>query len=397
MGKTAALLAVVLAISLAGRESSAGKLADLIPGLYGGNGIRLITVIGPASFPHRPDDDPISKITQFSEHIASEIGLFPFSSSVSGFTFAFDEDVGTFVRTDEPLGPLFGEKAPTLGRGRLTLNFFSFTNFRYDKFDGERLGSLRREARIDANLIPPNHRRDFFELDAILLDFDLDLRIQLFGMAATYGITDRLEAGLLIPIARVDMDIKSRARIRVSPKNPFPQASSLGESPEDVARGKATGLGDLVVRVKYHLLQSEVVDIAGVLLARMETGDEKDFLGTGSSTLRPLLIFSRTFFGVVRPHLNLGYELNLDRHDKNSLRYALGFDAGTQRFTVAGDVLGSHELDGDGVGDNIVTGSLGVKWNPWRKLLLSGNVQFPLNREGLRSNWIATFGLEYAF
>ncbi|MBI2876394.1 MAG: hypothetical protein HYY20_05895 [Candidatus Tectomicrobia bacterium] len=237
----------------------AERLADLIPGLYGGDGLSLFL----GGFPHSVDDDPIAKINQLGEHIASEISLFPFSSSVGGFTFVFEKDLGTFVRTREPLGPLFAERAPTLGRGRLTLNLFSFTHFRYDEFDGESLHSLQRVARLNADMIFPNNQRDLFELDTILL--------------------------------------------------------------------------------------------------------------------------------------NLGYELNLEHRHKNSLRYALGFDAGTPGLTLAGDVLGSHELNGDGVGDDIVTASLGVKWNPWGRLLLSGNVQLPLNREGLRSNLIATFGVEYAF
>lgn len=395
MKKKTAVLAAVLAIFFLCRsESSAGKLADLIPGLYGGDGI---SIFPPFGFPRRVDDDPITKINQLSEHIASEISLFPFSSSVGGFSFVFEEDLGTFVRTKEPLGPLLAERAPTLGRQRLTLNFFSFTYFKYNRFNGESLNGLQRVARLNADIIPPNDTRDLFELDTLLFKFDLDIRVRIFGLAATYGITDRLDLGIFIPFARVDMDIKSRARIRVSPETPKTSANSFAEPPDDAARGHAIGMGDIVLRAKYHLLKSGVVDIAGAVLSRLETGDERDFLGTGATTIRPFLVFSRTFLGRVTPHLNIGYEFNLERRDKHALRYALGFDAGTDRLTVAGDVLGSHELNGDGIGDDLVTASLGFKWNPWKKLLLSGNFQFPLNKEGLRSNLIATFGVEYAF
>lgn len=395
MKKNTAMLIVVLLFFPSGSESSAGKLADLIPGLYGGDGISLGPPGGIPRF--HVEIDTATRINQLGEHIASEISLFPFSSSAGGFTFAFDENLGTFVRTTEPLGPLLAEKAPTLGRGRLTLNFFSYTDFKYDEFNGERLDHLRRVAQLNADVIPPSNRRDLFELDTILFKFDFDIRVRIFSLAATYGITDRLDVGILVPIARIDMNIESKARIKISLKNPFPGVNNFAEPPHDAARGHATGLGDLVLRAKYHLLKSDLVDIAGVVLSRLATGDEKDFLGTGTTTLRPFLVFSRTLFGKVTPHLNIGYEFNLDRHDKNSLRYALGFDAGTPRWTVAGDVLGSHELDGDGIGDDLVTASLGVKWNPWKKLLLSGNFQFPLNKEGLRSNLTATFGVEYAF
>ncbi|HEY7489926.1 MAG TPA: hypothetical protein VIH59_02295, partial [Candidatus Tectomicrobia bacterium] len=95
--------------------------------------------------------------------------------------------------------------------------------------------------------------------------------------------------------------------------------------------------------------------------------------------------------------LNLGYEVNLDHDDRSALEYVVGFDVGTRRFVVVGEFLGSHQLHGDGIGDNILTASVGIKWNPWKRLLLAANVQFPLNNEGLRSHLIPTFGVEYSF
>jgi hypothetical protein len=76
----------------------------------------------------------------------------------------------------------------------------------------------------------------------------------------------------------------------------------------------------------------------------------------------------------------------------------VGFDAGTAKFTVTAELLGSYEPAGEGIGDSIVTGSLGVKWNPWKQLVVSTNAQVPLNRKsGLRSDLIMTFGAEYSF
>ena len=169
------------------------------------------------------------------------------------------------------------------------------------------------------------------------------------------------------------------------------------QSPNDAASGNATGLGDIVLRAKYLLLKSDTVDVAGSVLAKLATGDAKNFLGTGTTTLRPFLVFSRTLFDVFTPHINIGYEFNLDRNDKNAVKYAVGFDVGIKKFTVAGDVLGSNEPKGNGIGENIYTGSLGLKWNPWKQFLLSTNAQLPLNRAGLRSNLITTFGVEYTF
>src|SRR5262249_50445603 len=98
------------------------------------------------------------------------------------------------------------------------------------------------------------------------------------------------------------------------------------------------------------------------------------------------------------PHLNLGYEFNLDRGNQSALEYVLGFDVGTPKFTVVAELLGSYEPAGDGIGDTIVTGSVGGKWDTWKQLVVSANGTGPFNRNsGLRSDLIMTFGAEYSF
>jgi hypothetical protein len=251
------------------------------------------------------------------------------------------------------------------------------------------------------SLVSPDAREQF-ELDTVRIDIDLDLRVQIFAFAVTYGLTERLDVGILVPITSVDMQVQSQARIAVSPRNTlFPEVHAFEggpESPRDAASGHAFGLGDIVLRAKYHLLKSEAIDISGAVLTRLATGDHRDFLGSGATTVRPFVVLSRTLFDLVTPHLNLGYEFNVDRGHQSGLQYALGVDVGTGTWTVAGELLGSHEPDGDGIGDNILTGSLGVKWNPWKQLLVFTNAQVPLNRKsGLRSDLVLTFGAEYNF
>lgn len=399
MKKTVVVLGVVLAILLSGGESSAKKLADLIPGLYGGDGIVLATSPVASHTAHFSVSSAAS-INRLNEQIAAQIGLFPFSSSVGGFTFAFDKELDTFVRTTDTLGPLFAERAPTLGQAKLNLHA-SYTYFKYDKFGKTNLDNLQVVARHDPDVIGFPDQREQFENDIIRIGIDLDVSVQIFALAVTYGVTDRLDVGILVPIASVDMEVKSHARVVESPENTlFPGVHTFvggPESPDDAASGNATGIGDIVLRAKYYLLKTDVVDIAGAVLAKLETGDERDFLGTGTTTVRPFLIFSRTLAGMLTPHINVGYEFDLDRNDSNALEYAVGFDIGTQRFSVAADVLGSHQLNGDGIGDDIVDASLGIKWNPFKQFLLLTNVQFPLNESGLRSHVTLTVGVEYSF
>ena len=405
MKSSLVVLAIALTLCLSRSESAAKKLIDLIPGLYGGDGIILGT--NPAASHHAHFVfDTAARINQLNEQIVAEIGVFPFSSSVGGFTFALDASLGTFVRTTETLGPLFAERAQTLGRGKLNVHG-SYTFFKYDEFSGDDLGKLQVTARHQPDVIGLPDVREQFEQDIISINVDLDIRVQIFAMAATYGLTDRLDIGIFVPLVHVDMEVKSVAQIIVSPENTLFSGVHFFdpalESPNDSASGQATGLGDIVLRAKYLLLKSDMVDIAGEMLVKLATGDEKDFLGTGDTTVRPFLILSRTFSDVlvrqltITPHLNIGYEFNLDYDAQNAVEYVVGFDAGTRQFVVASEFIGSHELNGDGLGDHILTASIGVKWNPWKQLLLITNAQFPLNDAGLRSQLILTFGAEYSF
>jgi hypothetical protein len=387
-------------VLLGAQPGSARKLVDLLPGLYGGDGITLATDPAANHAAHFTVDTNAS-IHRLNDQIANQIGIFPFSGSVSGFTFVFDPSLGTFLRTTETLGPLFAERAPTLGRGKLNVHF-SYTFFSYDTLSGQSLDALPVISRHEPDIIGFPDVREQFELDTVHVDIDLDLRVQIFALAATYGLTDRLDVGILIPITSVDMDVQSRARIVVSPNNMLFSGvhTFIGgpDSPRDSASGHALGLGDIVLRAKYQLLKGDVIDISGAFLTRLATGDHEDFLGSGATTLRPFLVLSRTLFDFVTPHLNIGYEFNLDRAHQSAVQYALGFDVGTTTWSVAGEFLGSHEPAGDGIGDHILTGSLGVKWNPWKQLLVSGNAQVPLNRKsGLRSDLILTFGAAYSF
>lgn len=405
MKNTTVVLIAVLTVLLAHRTSSARKLVDLIPSLYGGDGLSLGTDPAASHTAHFAIASAAS-INQLNEQIAAEIGAFPVSSAVGGFTFAFDPLLNTFVRTTETLGPLFAERAPTLGRGKLNLNL-SFTFFKYDEFNGESLDNLRVVTRHDPDIIGFPDEREQFENDVVRLNIDLDIRVWVLALAATYGLTERLDIGIFIPIAHVDMHIKSRAEIVQSSENTlFPNVHFFDngiESPNSEASGDALGLGDIVLRAKYHAFESDIVDLAAALLIKLATGDEKDFLGTGDTTVRPFLIASRTFSDIfgwsldLTPHLNVGYEFNVDQSQQNSVEYVVGFDLGIPRLTFAAEFLGSHELDGDGLGDDILSASFGAKWNPVGRLLMTANVQIPLNDEGLRSDLITTVGVEYSF
>lgn len=394
-------LLTVTALSLVANAAFADKLNTLIPGLYGGDGITLAGVDGgpfPSHAPHFLVESADS-FNRLNDVISAQIGAIPFASSGAGFAFRYDEDLATFVQVAKSFGPIFAERADTIGQGRFNANV-SFTAFKYDEFLGDDLNNLKVVTLHDTDTIPPDDTRTSFELDTVDIDINLDININALVFAGTYGVTDRLDVGFLIPYADVDVQVIARAAVVKSPDNPIPvdvhTFEDSPESPFDRASGNATGLGDILLRAKYHWIKGDGHNLGAALQFKSASGDEKDFLGTGDSTLRPLLIYSRTF-GPFTPHVNLGYEFNLDDSDQNSLEYAAGFDVGSQKFTLAMSVLGSREIGGDGIADTIVNGAAGIKWNPFGNYILTANVLVPLNDDGLRSEIISTLAFERNF
>jgi hypothetical protein len=379
----------------------ADKLNTLIPGLYGGDGVTLAGVDGgpfPSHAPHFLVESADS-FNRLNDIISAQIGAIPFASSGAGFAFRYDDDLGTFVQVAKSFGPIFAERADTVGKGRFNANL-SFTGFKYDEFLGDDLDHLTVVTLHEPDTLPPDDEHTSFELDTVEIEMNLDINVNALVFAGTYGITDRFDIGFLIPLADVDVRIDARAMVVKSPDNPIPvdvhTFEGGPESPNDQARGTATGLGDVLLRAKYHWVTGESHNLAAALQVKTATGDEEDFLGTGDITMRPFLIYSRTF-GSFTPHLNLGYEFNLDDSDENSIEYAAGFDVGAEKFTVAMSVLGSREVNGDGIADTIVNGAVGVKWNPFGNYIVTANLLMPLNDDGLRSDYIGTLAFERNF
>ena len=375
------------------------KLIDLLPGLYGGDGILLATA-AVASHTAHFSIQSAANINRLNEQIASEVGVFPFSSSVGGFSFSFDPALGDFVSTTRSLGPLIAELPTTTGKGHFNFNV-SYTYLTYSEFSGQSLSAFK----VTPGLHQPTavgfpDVRDQFENDTVEIEMDLGIRTQIVALSATYGLFDRLDVGVLLPFAFVDMNVKSEARVVESPENTlFPDIHTFVGGPEpatDEVSGNSSGLSDFVVRAKYNLYKGERTSLAVAALGQFGIADQEEFIGTGDSAVRPFLALARSY-GQVTPHANVGYEFNLDRSERSALEYTLGFDVGSNKWTLAGEVLGSHELDGDGIGDDIVDTAWGIKWNPSGRWLLALNTRLSLNDAGLRSTFVSTLSLEYGF
>ena len=406
MKKIVSLVGTLSSAFISGWSTAqAGDLNGLISSLYGGDGITL------AANNHRAHFQGASSaaINQLNSRLATDFAAFPFNSSAGSFSFAYDADLGTFVSTTDTLGPIFAERAPTIGKGKWSVSVYG-TFFDYDTFNGDNLHNLHIRAKHDADTagFDPSggvpHHRDGFELDTLDIAVNVNASVSMVSPAITYGVTDNFDVSALIPVVTVDMDVRSRYRLIISTNNPTPSVhdpnpADGAEPSRDRKRGSATGVGDVVLGAKYRFLKSDPVDMGATLLVKLPTGDENNFLGSGDTTVRPSLVLSRTFHGVlgddigITPHLNVGYEFNANKFDRSGARYTAGFDAGTQRLTFAAEFLGSHTIDGE----DRLDAAVGAKLSLFKRWVISANVIFPLNNEGLRSDLITTLGTGVTF
>jgi hypothetical protein len=490
------------------------KLKDLVPGLFSPE--VFLSDRGPTTGPNHTHHfqltndaganallNPVGHFLSavaVTQAITTQLSGLPLGSSSGGFTYTFDEGLATFDRTSDSFGPSFAERALTNGKGKFSFGF-NFLAANFDTMDGRSL----EDGEIGLNLLhndccpvvngqPVTGSRTTltFEGDVVRSNLFLDLSAQSTILFMNYGLTDRFDVGIVVPINRVEINASNRVElIRLSTEvNPtihlFSNANvppgATVESPESMvisAAGSASGLGDLALRGKYNFYRTEGAGMAGGVEFRLPTGDEEDLLGLGTWQTKLTFIASGAM-GRISPHVNVGYRFTGDPPESlttvsvaplvgvdaatnpanvasgqeqqfaldeiydlapNDFNYTFGFDwALTSRVTVAADILGrrlfdtgrleditiahqfrvmppgapiNHPADPgpDGTVNSInleqvdvapgsidqIFAAVGGKFNIASTLLVSVNLLFTLNDQGLKAPVIPVFGIDYVF
>jgi hypothetical protein len=362
--------------------------------------------------------DPASALSDLADAfiitqaITSQLSTFPLGSSAGGFSWTFSPGTGTLTRSSESFGPIFAERALTVGRGRLNLGM-NYQRTSFDSFEGRSL-----EDREIAFYTP------FPGFDVLGEDtLRLTLTQQTFGFFANYGVTDRLDVGVAVPVVHTRLEADLRFHFLDLGGNRIGDFEIFTEG-----GGSATGISDIVARAKYRVLDLEGGGIAGGLDLRLPTGDEENLLGIPGTQAKIYGIFSMTS-GRISPHANVGYTFSSGNDlvdDPNTvfleppdeLSYALGVDvAVTPLVTIAGDIVGRSIRDvprltfGDvGLGTrfsefsfegnstlNTLLAAIGAKFNVAGNLLISANLLLPLSEGGLRPKPTPVIGADYSF
>ena len=215
-------------------------LSEILTNLFGNT-----IVLAPRSTPEvpshaahfKPSPEQLQTPEQFNQQIVTLLSTFPFGSSSGGFTYTYDPALGTFSRSSESFGPLFTERALTIGRQRGSLGV-AYQRSKYDTFEGKSLrqrdikfyiqhtdccGRVQSGAQSgDGSLLNPA-----FEGDIIEAALALNLTTNTVVFSAIYGVTDRLDLGVAVPLVAVDVDASIRARYSPSRDHREPRPSRL--------------------------------------------------------------------------------------------------------------------------------------------------------------------------
>ena len=298
-------------------------LSSILPELLG-NTITLLPSNLPDQPNHiahfRPGSDQLQVPAQVNQALVTLLSTYPLGSPSGGFTYTFDPALGSLTRSSNSFGPSFAERALTTGRGQVSVGF-GYQHALYDTFEGLNLrhrdikfyvqhaeccsrGAAEQATPDGSRLSPP------FEGDLIEAGLSLDLASDTSVVFVSYGVSDRLDLSLAVPFVRVELNASVLARIDRLATSSEPTVHSFeGANPDQHLfrlSGLAAGLGDLVLRGKYAFTSNGPVGLAGVVEARLPTGDESNLLGTGGVQTKILGIasFNR---GPLSPHVNLGY------------------------------------------------------------------------------------------
>jgi hypothetical protein len=335
-----------------------------------------------------------------------------------------------------------------------------------------------------------------FVRDRIDTTNSISLKVNQYTSYVTFGLTKRIDVSAIIPIENVRMSLGSDATIvpgtngLITPtpgspdatnnnqNNPvgngqpyffhlwkncpntspagglnaldssclnhnFPDASFAGGGPSPA--NSATGIGDVVARVKWNAWEGERAGFAAGMDIRFATGDALNYLGSGSYGFKPFAVFS--YRARISPHVKVGYEWNTDSVTAgdlttttkgklpNDFNYTVGADAKIVKWlTGSFDIVGQRLFGADTVSEtaqqflgncgsctgpsnpatvtlqslqansnqsyNITNASIGIKARILPKvsrLVFTANVLIRLDDSGLSSKPAPLFGLGYTF
>jgi len=234
------------------------NLRDLLTDFFK-NGITLAEPPPGSPFPshahHFVGDASLVPLTELNNELAAQLSTFPLASSAGGFTYRYDPALGTFTRATDSFGPIYAERADTIGKGKFNFGL-NFSHFTFDRIDDLSLPNGDAQIVLRHQDLPPAGccLQPFFEGDVIVTQNRLKIQTDITAFTMAYGVTDHLDVGAAIPLVKVQIDALTTATIDRLATGGNPNFIGIHKFPngEDSnsfqQSGCASGVGDIVLR-----------------------------------------------------------------------------------------------------------------------------------------------------
>ena len=385
--RTVSLVAV--AILCCATQASAQTLSDVLRFLMTNRTVATDDFVRDAQAANAAGD-------AVSGSLLIDLSTFPISTSAGGFTYRLDPTLGINVRATDAFDPFFTRRALTPGAGQYTVGV-SYQQSSFRTIDGRAL----RDGTLISTASVVRGQTDFFDVETLTLRLQTDTAT----FVANAGVTDRLEAGIALPMVRITLDGERHDNYRGR------------DSLQAVASSTTSGPGDARLDARYEILRTSMGGVAVGGQTLLPTGNAHNLLGTGKISGGPLLIGS---IGDERTsvHGNIGYSVG-------GLSKSLEYDgaaifAASRRLTLIGEVTGqrlasvgrlTQTIAPNPTLINIDTARLtstnqpimrtvvvgGVRWNFRSTWLFSANVLRSLTVAGLNARWTPTITVDHSF
>jgi hypothetical protein len=370
-------------------------------------------------------EDNLAVINFVNEAIGSNASNFPLSATSSGVSFKLVG--GIPVKSAISSGPIFGERAQTLGKGRFLMGG-NLSGIRFKTLRGVPIDNLTLNFTHEnvTGFVPGDslYGNPTYENDLIQVRMAMYVDVNVASFFMTYGLFDKVDLSVAVPL--VNTSFRGRSTAQVIPfAYPTPHFFG-GTQANPILRaatatfGSATGIGDVAGRIKINLANGDRFAFALLGDVRLPTGNEKDLLGAGSTSVRGVAIASARF-GQFSPHFNAGYLSRGGSSSNDALLGTVGFDQALSDWaTLAADVLSEWQVGANKLilpgpvtyqapvartvdrtqipdrRDNRALASLGFKFRAGAATIVT-NALIPVLKGALEPNVVWTTGLEFNF
>jgi hypothetical protein len=325
-----------------------GVLSNAVPNVFGFSSnasLSLANVGATLPMSNMQIDTQIIKVNNaINTSIATALGVIPIASPASGVIFRTDPVTGVDLPASSTLGPVFTERAETIGKHKwyigITHEDFHFTSLNGHSLNGLQVLDTGGVKSGITNLAGQNLASTGNLLSyPATFDIGLDVRLSQDVAFITYGVTDRFDVSLGLPVVHAAVSARTWNGILYTGDGGAGQTGPTAQNPNcwcagtfnpgafvspttnftlpqigQTSLGK-TGFGDLLVRAKGTVVDTGRVVVALGADVRFQTGDAANYLGTGTTSVKPFAAMSLYTHSlphgiVFAPHFNVGWQFS---------------------------------------------------------------------------------------